>query len=496
MQPVEYYQIGGFGAHMRDNSNDALAARLMGRDGAEFVLGIRPNGASCLLLPHDRFLRIVNGRLPYKRPYRAEEFVSLSPVQFPTKLHLAEKLGLLMSKKPKGGDVHRDRSKANTAYTVGGDTLSPAGVARSSFEHQRVFYRLCQNTIERQFDYALNMAPWFQDVRIFSFAFNTWASDTRPLDEREAEPKVLDVGWTEFNAPTDEADLVAMSTSHYIVEEDKFLSNSGRKKLFVENVTQNMPKATISTILKALFGPSDRAPNTPKILLVHGERAARCVLRSFGVDTYQWKVGIKDLLYCRDGRAPMRDQHSDRKYDGRDHRLGKWKRDRSQSPRRQATADPRRRSPPSRQTPPSVYLVDVRQMHYNMMEVPPRDNSILSNALALSVKDISPVRDENDLAIYEDIDPKSWCAGKESRLVGRMWEDMANGVAIDEQRALRIKFSKEELIDGYGEALGVPGANDEVDPNDILPPSMPITGGQNVSRPVGMFDSGSEDEEW
>ncbi|KAI0647418.1 hypothetical protein C8Q79DRAFT_959325 [Trametes meyenii] len=499
MQYVEYYQIGGFGAHLWDNSNEALAARLMGRDGAEFVLGIRPNGASALLLPSDLFLRLVKGRRPYKAPYLAEDFQSLSPVQFPTKLHLVEKLNMLASKKSKGTDV-RDRSKANTAYTVGGDALSPAGVARSSFEHQRVFYMLCQNTIKRQFDYALCPAPWFHDVRIFSFAFNTWASDTRPLDEREAQPKILDVGWTEFNTPTDSSDLVAMSTSHYVVEEEKFLNNPGRRKLTLPNVSQNMPKAAISTILKNLFNPShDGASDSSKILLVHDERATRCALRSFGVDTSQWKAGIKDLLYHhQDGRASRRDQYSDRKFDGRDHRLGKWKRDRSISPRMQTTSDPRRRSPPARQARPFVYLVDVRRMYHNMMEVPPRDDTVLSNALALSVRDTAPARGEDDLVIYEDIDPKNWCAGRESRLIGYMWEDMANGIAIDEQRALRIKFSKdlEEHVDCHDGALGATGPGDEVDPNDILQPCTSTAGRANAQRPIGMFDSESEDEEW
>lgn len=95
----------------------------------------------------------------------------------------------------------------------------------------RVFYRLCQSTIQRPLDYALSLAPWFRSVRILSFAFNTWASDTRSLTEREEDPKVLDVGWTEFDAPTDSDDLAAVSTSHYVVEEERFLNNPGRRKL-------------------------------------------------------------------------------------------------------------------------------------------------------------------------------------------------------------------------------------------------------------------------
>lgn len=101
----------------------------------------------------------------------------------------------------------------------------------------RVFYRLCQSTIERPIDYALNLAPWFKSVRMFSLAFNTWASDTRSLPEREEDPQVLDVGWTEFVAPNDSADLTALSTSHYVIEEQRFLGNPGRKKLVCQTNT-------------------------------------------------------------------------------------------------------------------------------------------------------------------------------------------------------------------------------------------------------------------
>ena len=73
-----------------------------------------------------------------------------------------------------------------------------------------------------------------------------------------------------------------------------------------------------------------------------------------------------------------------------------------------------------------------------------------------------------------------------------MWEDMANSIAIDEQRALRHRFSKEPIED-YGGPAG-DYEDDEADPNNSLQPA-PFPGNPaGAPRPVGMFDSDSEDE--
>ncbi|KAJ8496805.1 hypothetical protein ONZ51_g900 [Trametes cubensis] len=405
---------------------------------------------------------------------------------------------MLTSNKKSTDGKPRDRSKANTAFTAGGDGLSPAGIARSSFEHQRVFYRLCQSSIEKPNHYALQLAPWFQDVQIFSFAFNTWASDTRPLDERQAEPRIPDVGWTEFNSPTDSDDLRAMSTSHYFVEEDRYLSNPRRKKLFLPDISQYAPKESIRTILQETFGSMQGQRSIrPKILLVHDQTMALCVLRSFGVDTSAWKTGIKDLLYAQGARRTReRDSISGTK-DYKQDRKEEWTRERSRSPRRHSSGvESRRRprSPPSPHHPPPVYIVDVRTMYQTLMQLPFRDDSVLDSAKALNVRDTAPVRGEDDGVVYEDVDPTSWCAGRESRLLGYMWEDMANSIAIDEQRALRHRFSKEPIED-YGQLAGG-HEGDDADPNDILQPAPYPSNSASAPRPMGMFDSDSEDDDW
>ncbi len=314
----------------------------------------------------------------------------------------------------------------------------------------RVFYRLCQNTIPNPRDYALDPGPWFPNVRIYSFAFNLWSSDLRSLEDRLADPRVLDVGWTEFDAPTDSDDLRAVSTTHLALEENRILMNKGRTRLVcfatlfpcclttelacfqtLPDISQAMPQASIAKLVQDLFAPErDGERQPPKLLLVHDEATTRHVLRSFGVDvdSLRWVKGIKELLYCPlpargyDRATAERDtyksyHHNDAR-ELRDRNL-KWSRNRSRSPRRRPEDEThiRSRSPPPRVDPPSVYVVDVRQMYHYLMLTPTSNETVLSIAKALNVRDTAMARGEDDQVVYEDIDPKHWCAGRESRLV-------------------------------------------------------------------------------
>ncbi|KAI1794692.1 hypothetical protein LXA43DRAFT_996154 [Ganoderma leucocontextum] len=476
----------------------------MFQDGDDLVLGIRPNGASYLLLPVDRFDSRL-GPQPRDRPWSANDFESLSPIQFGQKEDLVDKLSSYVSNKKNKDRNPRDRSKANTEYTAGGEDLSDRGDERSCFEHQRLLYRLLQKTIRRPGDYAVPMPSPFHDIQIYSLAFNLWFGDTRALDERMADPKVLDVGWTEFDAPTDSDDLKAVSTTHLTIEEERYLGNPGRTRSTLPDITQAMPRDSVSTLLQSLFA-SERSDDAsaPKLLLVHDAKTTMAVLRTFGVDTSKWATGIKHLL-CNPAVSDglRRDSQYDVRLERRDHGLyGKSSRERSRSPCRQP-ADERHvrpRSPPTRRAEaPPVYIVDVRAMYGFLMRVAPgQDNSVLVNAKALRVQDTALQRGEDDQVIYEDIDPKQWCAGRESRLLGYMWEDMANGVAIDEQRAYRDEIAKEAA--SYALAAGYLGrADDEdVDPNDIIQP-MATGSGQlqpKPSKPYGMFDSEDEDDDY
>lgn len=66
---------------------------------------------------------------------------------------------------------------------------------------------------------------------MFSLTFNTWKADVRSRTERDQDPKILDVGWTEFTLPTAFNDLAVKSSVHLVVDENSLFNNPGMKRL-------------------------------------------------------------------------------------------------------------------------------------------------------------------------------------------------------------------------------------------------------------------------
>ena len=183
-----------------------------------------------------------------------------------------------------------------------------------------------------------------------------------------------------------------------------------------------MPREEIAKSLQSLFAPSEIAElNGPKILLVHNLEWARCILRNFGVDMSRWEVGIKNLLYHYGGPTSSRGAYGSTRVSH--NQGGGWKKERSRSPpRRQGDyggTSFRSRSPAGRKPSPEVYLVDIREMYHCVMHIPPdrAEEELIATAKALGVKDTIRAVGADDGVVYEDIDPKMWCAGKESRSV-------------------------------------------------------------------------------
>jgi hypothetical protein len=105
--------------------------------GATFNLqtGIRPSGASSILVPTSEWIKNEAFRYP-GTPQPASDFISLSPLQFDGSLQLAKKLNSL---KPKGKKPGEDDSAANKVYL--GNT-GQSGHFRSAFEHNRYHFVL------------------------------------------------------------------------------------------------------------------------------------------------------------------------------------------------------------------------------------------------------------------------------------------------------------------------------------------------------------------
>ena len=83
-----------------------------------------------------------------------------------------------------------------------------------------------------------------------------------------------------------------------------------------------------------------------------------------------------------------------------------------------------------------------------------------------------------------------------NRLVGYMWEDMANGVAIDEQRAYRNQIAKEAAELAPAARYQGNADDDDVDPNDIMQPMAAGSGQPKPSKPYGLYDSEDEDDDY
>jgi hypothetical protein len=100
--------------------------------GATFIreIGIRPSGASAILIPTSEWIKNEAFRYP-GTPHLVADFLSLSPLQFNSALQLYKKL---TSFKPKGKRPGEDDSAANKPYL---GNVGQSGRFRSAFEHNR-----------------------------------------------------------------------------------------------------------------------------------------------------------------------------------------------------------------------------------------------------------------------------------------------------------------------------------------------------------------------
>ncbi|OCH86890.1 hypothetical protein OBBRIDRAFT_796710 [Obba rivulosa] len=436
------------------------------------------------------------GRSP-RPPWPSQRYISLSPVRFANRAGLKEKLyTLASSRKSKTGEP-RDRSRANTQYCSAGDGPSVVGTSRAAFEHQRVFIRLLREELEDPSAFALRPMQWSRDIRIVALAYNLWAADMRLLEERERDPKILDVGWTVFDTPRRSTSLSVMEARHIVLEENRLLNNHGAKRLpFINGTTETLNRISLASQLQQLFSlPPDGRLASPMMLLVHNARATLDILRALGVDTSRWVSGISDILY-----SPY-DHNRSSRWEG--HRRDMDERTptrsaRSQSPRARQAGGTRPRSP-HRSTAglPSVYVVDVRDMYLTMNGRQTRDDNILSNARDLCIEDEAL---GNNATVQGESSPgNDWCAGNESRLLGCMWSSMARGPAVDEQCVLR--WRQTEPVPGTSNtasestvtASATTEASVDPDDSDFDPNDLP-TG--NVAAPTqaatfGSFQSGA-----
>ncbi|KAF8881628.1 hypothetical protein BD779DRAFT_1545823 [Infundibulicybe gibba] len=239
MTSTTYYQIGGFQPSVQWYSFKTP------------TFGIKRTGTSHLLLTKNQTLDFIHAHqlsppLRGKRPIPLSDFESVSPIHFRKVEDLVKKLSTLKPKSQKSRSP-TDNSQANK-YFVSGEE----GIPRALFEHCRIFYDIVQGRISSLEKFGLQNPDWLPSLRIFSFTFNTFVNDTRPIADRLRNPR-------------------KPGTSHHF--------------RVLENIS--------------LGGTTRR----------HEELSLN-FLRKLGFDVSGWKSGMKNLLGYPD---PVKDEYTERK---------------------------------------------------------------------------------------------------------------------------------------------------------------------------------------
>lgn len=510
LDPADFALLGGPATHWFSDTK-TLANVIVGPQsplrssdnnhaaGVEISLGIKTEGNSELLLTGKQANAIVRhfSCSPPPRRRTVWEYESVSPILFHSPAELEQKLKMTYKRSAKG--------KAKRA-----EVNSDAGVGRGAFEHGRVVHSILNDRLDPN-NYGLPEATWKGTLKVLSLAFNTRARDTRPSSERRSHPWLVDVGWSEAVVP-DVRSPKEGSTKHYRMYEERYMNAGGVAMPFSYGKTEELEKKMISEKVQEVFGNRTERMREPVIVLVHDERLARSALKnSFGVDTSEWVLGIKDLL--GHGRQEIKRESSSfnnwsrssvkrEEYDYGRYRGIKQedaghsssyrgRRSRSPSPRRYIKPDPERppaynhrdynyktpalqRGDGGDRTYAPVYIVDVKQLYVNLMRMENGSESIVQIAQRFNIR----AEDDN-----------GWCAGNEVVLLFEIWHSMISGPPIDEQNKAREKGWMDGPNEQQQQQAPIVDEDDEdFDPNDIPTVAVPI-----VEKKGGLYESDSDD---
>ncbi|KAI9437821.1 hypothetical protein BJY52DRAFT_1325281 [Lactarius psammicola] len=433
---ISYYQIGGFRPNMflkgpggTQYDMRKLAQAIFGpRTSVELVFGIRPSGASSILVPASECVR--KEVFSYSRtPQPASDFLSLSPLQYSDASQLVKRLNAL---KPKGKRRGEDDSAANKIFL--GDT-GQAGHFRSTFEYNRLFFHALNPSCS-VWRYGLSRSSPWATAQVVSVVFNEWSHE---------KGVILDIGWSFLDCCTHPPTF--RSSVHLEVEEKRNLGNRGKQRVGFrfgqsEVLKQTSVPARVQDLLRR---------KQPLVLLTYDEGTVRTLLGDLGIHTDDWTSGLEDLL-----RAPRSDPR-DGKFRHQPTKLESRRRSRSRSPQRDEKSYDQRRPSPSRAGTP-VCIIDVRQMYVT-----------LRRRITESTAPLAAVATELGLPC----DDKSMCAGNESRLLAEMWTAMASGPPIDEQYDARwgSDTARSTPVSGAASGVSTPldADHEELDPNDLAP---------------------------
>ncbi|KAJ6479399.1 hypothetical protein C8R47DRAFT_1136689 [Mycena vitilis] len=245
---------------------------------------------------------------------------------------------------------------------------------------------------------ALGDTSWTSSIRVFSLCFNTWTSDTRPLQDCKRQPRLLDIGWCEAPAPSLEGEH--KMPRHIVIQENQQLINRGKKDRYEYGETEICGMQGAAQRVQAVFGKYAQPTPHPAILLVHDVEAALTVLSNMRVDVSHWDLKLGDLLRSPNSPNPL----SQPSVNTRARSASPGRGDR---PSRESTT-PRRYAP--------MYVVDLKTLFTALLGTQPAGESVPEIC--------------KRLGLYN---PTGWCAGNECWMLVHVFRKMAAGRNIDEQ---------------------------------------------------------------
>lgn len=322
--------------------------------------------------------------------------------------------------------------------------------------------------------------PWVGAIRVISIVVNTWHKDRRR--ERFDNPNIIDVGWTDVMMPEYLESRGVKETVH-IKMKGLTLKNEEQNAPFEHGTTNQ--EGTVDILysdIRRLFTHDDS--NVPLVVLVHDEEMVRGVLARSGIDVGSFtsvaalfqRGQPQTLPRRRSSRSPSpRRLNTGASRSSRDYER-RWKYEpnddvkpfsvkqegQSSSSSVRIKEDGKKLGSSGQDAAiplPAGCIVNVQNMVRTLMRVAQTGPSVQATAQRMNIP----------------ANPRLPCAGNECHLLLNMWISMIEGRAIDEQWLDRLAHPIQPPSPTI-DPVEV-GDDEDIDPNDYIPPSMRNTGG-------------------
>ncbi|PPQ77455.1 hypothetical protein CVT24_009915 [Panaeolus cyanescens] len=349
------------------------------------------------------------------------------------------------------------------------------------FHNHSVIYKLLNGTLcWSPGTYGLHdSSEWSQKLRVCSFSFNVWNSDTRNYEDRQRNPVVLDYGFASACLPSVEP--IKEATVHMLNSDNANMRQKDYTQLeYSHNKALEINSEEIRSRLKKRFN-DEVDPASPTILLVFDQEMALKCLKRNGVNTERWCIGLRDLIMGEEGRG-----------ENQAYRRSPSRQSSSRFPADRRSLSPRRQAPGSHRYSGHLPYRDYGQpsTSHSREHAPVYILDILDLYRRVT-GDLKTTHITDAASHFLDASvPKGWCGGIEACLLIDIWRKMISGESIDQQHDIEVnrrhasKPEKQEANEVFDDL-----DDDEVDPNQIAsgPSSF-----NTSSKPTAMEEESDE----